>query len=186
MAHLITTMAVAFLILSTTLAYPLTFPGGDIDERTPQIRLLKPRGSITTGEPIKAVVKVSRSFTICLECATDSVTEYAAEPQGSLQGHVHVYAKRLRGINAWLNTVKVDMFCPFNRFNPSTQVQGQTIRGSCPAITAPGRYRVCAVLETDAHAQRVKAAPRDYPPIDCHDIMVRRPGRRDTQKGATP
>ena len=149
-----------------------TFPMGELDSVTPQIRVLKPQRMISgRDDQFIARVRISSEFDFCAECATDPVTEYAAEGQVDLQGHVHLYLERLarRGFPADRDS---DSFCAFNALNPTTEeIRPGVWQSRCPK-PPPGLYRMCATLETNAHASRVKAAPRDFPPVDCRLIFV--------------
>lgn len=155
------------------------FPGGEADSTTPQVKLLRPSSSIRVGEDITVRVRFSRDFDYCPECATNPVTEYLDEPQIDLQGHVHAYFQRLR--NGFPSNRLADSFCPFNALNPDTvQISNTVVETTCPALDQRGQYRVCVTLETNAHGQRMKATPRDFPPVDCRDITVKR--RRGRQR----
>ncbi len=142
--------------------FPQTFVGGEMDDMTPAIRLLR---VIDKKDGIQVRVKLSKEFTFCGECAAPLPDEYGQVPQVPNQGHVHVYFRKAgRKIR---KDRLADGFCAFNVFNPSTEeIRPNVWQSMCPK-PEPGFYQVCAVVETDAHAQRVKAAPRDFPPIDC-------------------
>lgn len=157
-------------------AAAVTFPAGESDSVTPQIRVLKPKRVISgRNEEFSARVKISDEFNFCAECATDPATEYAVEGQVDLQGHVHLYLQRVVG-NGFPSSRNADSFCAFNALNPTTQeVRPGVWESQCPT-PAPGLYRMCATLETNAHASRVKAAPRDFPSVDCQFVFVN--GRR--------
>lgn len=157
-----------------------TYPEGESDSITPQVKLLTPRHLVRVGRPITVKVRFSEEFRYCADCATDPATDYAAVGQVDLRGHVHAYFQKTRNARRFPDDRVADSFCPFNSLNPSTvRVSRTVVKAECPPIEKPGRYRVCVMLETDAHTQRVKAAPRDFPPVDCQNIrVVRKRNRR--------
>jgi hypothetical protein len=63
-------------------------------------------------------------------------------------------------------------FCALNQSNPTTEIGPGFVTGECPGVAIPGTYRMCAVLQTDAHVLRVMANPRHFPSIDCRLITV--------------
>lgn len=105
-------------------------------------------------------------------CATDPVTEYLAQGQVDGQGHVHVYLQP--DLRQGFSEDRTDgVFCAFNQLNPTTKEIAPGIwQSECPAITERGRYRMCATVETNAHGQRMKAGPRDFPPVDCQAVRA--------------
>lgn len=167
-------------LLTTAIALSVSaaesFSGGEIDSITPQVRLLSPQHSIPTGKEITVRVGFSREFRYCPDCATDPQKEYATIGQIDLQGHIHAYFQEING-NGLPKDRVADAFCPFNFLNQSTkQIRPGVLETKCPGLKNPGLYRVCVTAETDAHAQRIKAAPRDFPPVDCHQIGVYQKG----------
>ena len=159
----------AGLLLSTgaQAQFPVTFVGGEMDAVTPEIKLLKVKQK-KDGVIVK--VRLSEEFTYCGECAAPLPLGYGQYPQVSQQGHVHVYMKRMGRIR---EERQADSFCAFNIFNPETVALGDnTFKSLCPTPER-GRYHICAIVETDSHAQRVKAHPRDFPPIDCKVVRIK-------------
>lgn len=159
------------------------FPGGERDSITPQVKLLKPtpqvkllrprQRALVAGEEITVRVEFSKEFDYCPDCATNPNTEYAAVGQVDLQGHVHAYFRKIPD-RGFPDDREADSFCPFNFLNPSTvQLSDTVVETKCPPLEVPGPYQMCVTLETNAHAQRIKAAPRDFPPVDCMDITVK-------------
>ena len=156
---------IAFLLAPLSImaqGFPTTFVGGQMDETTPAIRLLR---VVDVKDGVKVRVKVSPEFVFCGECAAPLPQGYGRLEQIPNQGHVHVYFRQAgRRIE---KDRLADGFCAFNVFNPSTEeIRSGVWQSVCPELK-PGIYQVCAVVETDAHTQRVKAAPRDFPPVDC-------------------
>ncbi len=163
-------------LLAMTFAFPViageSFSGGELDSVTPQVRLLTPLKAIPTGQEITVRVRFSNGYRYCPDCATDPVAEYATLGQIDMQGHIHAYFQEING-KGFPKSRVADSFCPFNFLNQSTKKIRQTVlETKCPALTNPGLYRVCVTAETDAHAQRIKAKPRDFPPVDCQQVGV--------------
>jgi hypothetical protein len=168
-----------------------TFPGGERDSVTPQVRLVEPVRRANAGEPIPIVLEyVDYDFQPTF--VTNPMEEYASsgvidgqvvnEIQLDGVGHFHVYVQEL--VNGGFTDVAVDesgAFCAINVFNPDTSFvvnddgRSGTVFSTCPPV-GRGRFRICAVAETHSHAQRIKAGPRDFPPVDCRDLRVS--GRR--------
>ena len=148
------------------------FSGGELDSVTPQVRLLAPLKSIPAGKEITIRIRFSHDYRYCPDCATDPVKEYATIGQIDRQGHIHAYFQEING-NRFPKSRLADSFCPFNFLNQNTkQIRPGVLETKCPPLKKPGLYRVCVTAETDAHAQRVKAIPRDFPPVDCQEVGV--------------
>ncbi|MGB0909160.1 MAG: hypothetical protein ACPGYT_02260 [Nitrospirales bacterium] len=163
-------------LLTTAFIVPVSagepFSGGELDSTTPQVRLLSPLKSIPTGKEITVRVRYSSDYQYCPDCATDPVKEYATIGQIDMQGHIHAYFQEING-NRFPKNRLADSFCPFNFLNQNTkQIRPGVLETKCPALTKSGLYRVCVTAETDAHAQRVKSVPRDFPPVDCQQVGV--------------
>lgn len=150
-----------FLLLFPALVwaqFPSSYVGGEVDVVTPAIRILK----INQHGEIK--FRLSEEFDFCGECAGPLPGGYGQEGQVSGQGHVHAYW-RLAGKDIRDNR-QADIFCAFNAANAPDQLNETDWRGYCPQ-PEKGKYLVCISVETNAHTQRVKAHPRDFPPVDC-------------------
>lgn len=149
-------------------AFPVTYVAGEMDSTTPAIKILKVKQK---RDVIVVKVKLSDEFVFCGECAAPLPIGYGQLPQVSGQGHVHVYMKRKGRIP---ENRQADSFCAFNIFNPSTvALNNNKFRSDCPVPEIPGWYQVCAIVETDSHTQRIKAHPRDFPPVDCQSVRIR-------------
>ena len=92
------------------------------------------------------------------------------------QGHAHTYLQRVPEDGSFSEISVPDgitaSFCALNQSNPTTEIGPGFVKGECPGVTEPGRYRMCAVLQTDAHVLRVMAHPRHFPSIDCRIVNV--------------
>lgn len=152
------------------------YVGGTADVTTPQLRLVEPSGVIRAGGPIRVRIRFSADFDYCDDCAAPLPEGYAQRPQVPQRGHAHTYLQRIPEDGAFGDNAGPDgitsAFCALNASNPSTRVGAGYVEGECPGVTEPGRYRMCAVLQTDAHVLRVMAHPRHFPSIDCRIVDV--------------
>lgn len=152
--------------------FPDTYVGGNMDLTTPAVRILAKKNWVYSPKKQKTIpvtVQLSSEFLFCGDCVAPLPDGYGQLPQIPNQGHVHVYFKRKGGFTENRSS---DVFCPFNQFNESTEEIAPNIwRSDCPA-PARGLYKVCAIVETDSHTQRVKAEPRDFPPADCIELRI--------------
>ena len=172
-------MRVAFLITCACLATAATaadYVGGQMDVTTPQLRLVEPSGEITANEPINVHIRYSDDFVYCDDCVAPLPEGYGQRPQVPQQGHAHTYLQRIPDDDGFEenNGPKGSTFefCALNAGNPTTEIGPGFVRGECPGVTEPGRYRMCAVLQTDAHVLRVMAAPQHVPSLDCKILNV--------------
>ncbi len=163
------------LILTSSVAVA-NYVGGEMDVTTPQVRLIEPRGVISANEPIDVYLTYSEDFVYCEDCVAALPEGYGRVPQVSQQGHAHTYLQRIPEDEGFgENSVpdgKISSFCALNQSNSTTEIGPGFVRGECPGVAEPGRYRICAVLQTDAHVLRVMASPRHFPSIDCRIVDV--------------
>ena len=169
----------AFLIMGVILATPVVaadYVGGEADVSTPQVRLVEPGSSIRAGEPINVHLTYSADFRYCDDCVARLPEGYGQLPQVPQQGHAHTYIQRIPEDGGFSENSVPDgitaSFCALNQSNPTTEIGPGFVKGECPGVTAPGQYRMCAVLQTDAHVLRVMAHPRHFPSIDCRIVNV--------------
>ena len=175
-------MRVAFFIACAGIATAVTaadYVGGQMDETTPQLRLVEPEREITADEPINVYIRYSDDFVYCDDCVAPLPEGYGQRPQVPQQGHAHTYLQRIPedggfDENTGPNGTSFE-FCALNAGNPSTEIGPGFVRGECPGVTEPGRYRMCAVLQTDSHVLSVMAAPQHFPSIDCKILTVTEP-----------
>ena len=175
-------MRVAFFLACTGLATAVTaadYVGGQMDVTTPQVRLIEPEGEITTNEPFNVYIRFSDDFEYCDECVAPLPEGYGQYPQVPQQGHAHTYLQRIPEDGGFEENNGPDgstsSFCALTPSNPTLDVGPSYVRGECPSVTEPGRYRMCAVLQTNGHVLRVMAAPRHFPSIDCKILNVTAP-----------
>lgn len=152
------------------------YVGGQTDETTPQVRLVQPETAIRANEAIQVHIAYSDDFVYCEDCVAPLPEEYGRRPQVPQQGHAHFYLQRIPDDGGFEENDGPDgetfSFCALNSSNPTTEIGPGFVRGECPGVTEPGRYRMCAVLQTDAHVLRVMAHPRHFPSIDCRAVEV--------------
>jgi hypothetical protein len=152
------------------------YVGGEADVTTPQVRLVEPSVSIHANEPVRVYVRYSSDFKYCDDCAAPLPEGYGRLPQVPQQGHAHTYLQRIPDDGGFSENVvpdgKTSAFCALNASNPTTEVGPGFVKGECPGVSVPGRYRMCVVLQTDAHVLRVMAHPRHFPSIDCRTLNV--------------
>ena len=168
-----------FFLLSFILASVVAaaeYVGGQADVTTPQVRLVEPEAVIRAGEPIKVHVAYSDDFVYCGDCGTRLPDGYGQRPQVPQQGHAHIYLQRIPEDGGFDENSAPDgvksSFCVLNSSNSTTEIGPGFVRGECPGVIEPGRYRMCTVLQTDAHVLRVMAHPRHFPSIDCRIVTV--------------
>ena len=163
-------------IALTTVAAGAEYVGGQMDVTTPQLRLVEPASTIRAGEPVSVHIRYSEDFIYCDDCVAPLPEGYGQRPQVPQQGHAHTYLQRIPDDGGFEeNSGPNEMnfaFCALNEGNPTTEIGPGFVAGECPAVTEPGRYRMCAVLQTDAHVLRVMANPRHFPSIDCKLLEV--------------
>ena len=152
------------------------YVGGEADTSTPQVRLVEPDSLIRANEPISVHIRYSADFVYCEDCVASLPEGYGQKPQVPQQGHAHTYLQRIPedggfGQNDGPNGITA-AFCALNQSNPTTEIGPGFVAGECPGVAEPGRYRMCAVLQTDAHVLRVMAGPRHFPSIDCKILRV--------------
>jgi hypothetical protein len=169
--------AAVFLVASVLAgAAAADYVGGEPDISTPQVRLVEPGESIKASAPINVHILYSPDFKYCDDCVAPLPEGYGQRPQIPQQGHAHTYIQRIPEDGGFedngIPDGKTAAFCALNQSNPTTEVGPGFVKGSCPGVSVPGRYRMCAVLQTDAHVLRVMANPRHFPSIDCHIIDV--------------
>lgn len=163
-------------IIPAGIAVAADYVGGQTDVTTPQVRLVAPEAVITAGEPIAVHVAYSDDFVYCSDCAAPLPEGYGQRPQVPQQGHAHIYLQRIPEDGGFDENDGPDgvsfSFCVLNGANPTTEIGPGFAKGECPGVTEPGRYRMCTVLQTDAHVLRVMAHPRHFPSIDCRTVTV--------------
>jgi hypothetical protein len=152
------------------------YVGGEMDMTTPQLRLVEPAETIVASAPVHVVIRYSADFRYCDDCVAPLPSGYGQLPQVAQQGHAHTYLQRIPDDGGFDANAGPDgtsaAFCALNASNPTTKVGPGSVEGDCPGVTATGRYRMCAVLQTDAHVLRVMAHPRHFPSIDCRIVEV--------------
>ena len=121
-------------------------------------------------------IAFSEDFDYCDECAAELPEGYGQLPQVPQRGHAHTYLQRIPEDGSFEENSgpngSTSAFCALTAGNPTTEVGPGFVKGECPGVTEPGRYRMCAVLQTDAHVLRVMAQPRHFPSIDCRILEV--------------
>ena len=174
-------MTIGRLIVGTIAMWSMAvsaadYVGGQSDTTTPQLRLVEPAGPIKAGETVRVRIHYSEDFNYCAECAASLPEGYGQLPQVPQQGHAHTYLQRIPDDNGFDANdgpnPETFGFCTLNESNPSLRVGPGFVEGDCAGVTMPGRYRMCAVLQTDAHVLRVMAHPRHFPSIDCRIVEV--------------
>ena len=172
-------MRTALFLISVILATVTTaadYVGGEADVSTPQVRLVEPGSSIKANESINVHITYSVDFVYCEDCVAPLPEGYGQLPQVPNRGHAHTYLQRIPedgGFSAvGVPEGKTASFCALNQSNPTTEIGPGFVKGECPGVAEPGRYRMCAVLQTDAHVLRVMANPRHFPSIDCRIVNV--------------
>ena len=175
-------MRAALVIMGSALATAAVaadYVGGQTDVTTPQLRLVEPEGPIRAGAPIRVHIRFSADFQYCGDCAAPLPEGYGQLPQVPQRGHAHTYLQRIPEHGGFEDNRGPDgstsAFCALNAGNPTTVLGPDFVTGECPGVTEPGRYRMCAVLQTDAHVLRVMAQPRHFPSIDCRILEVTPP-----------
>ena len=162
------------VLMSTAAA--ADYVGGQIDITTPQVRLIEPEGEIRAAVPFTVHLRFSDDFEYCAECVAPLPEGYGQYPQIPQQGHAHTYLQRIPEDGGFEENGGPDgitsSFCALTPNNPTLDVGSGYVRGECPGVTEPGRYRLCAVLQTNAHVLRVMARPVHFPSIDCTIIDV--------------
>ena len=161
------------LMMSATAA---DYVGGQMDNTTPQVRLIEPEGEIKTDSPFTVYIRFSDDFEYCADCVAPLPEGYGQYPQVPQQGHAHTYLQRVPedgGFeeNSGPNGI-TSSFCALTPSNPTLEIGPGFVRGECPSVSESGRYRLCAVLQTNAHVLRVMAQPVHFPSIDCKIINV--------------
>lgn len=163
-------------IASVTTAFAADYVGGQTDITTPQVRLIEPEGEIRVDEPFTVVIRFSDDFDYCDECVAPLPDGYGQYPQIPQQGHAHTYLQRVPEDGGFEENNGPDgissSFCALTPNNPTLDVGPGFVRGECPSVTKSGRYRLCVVLQTNAHVLRVMARPVHFPSIDCKIIDV--------------
>ena len=121
-------------------------------------------------------IHFSGDFNYCDSCVAPLPEGYGQRPQVPQQGHAHTYLQRIPDDGGFEANDgpngETAAFCALNESNPTTRVGAGFVVGDCPGVTVTGRYRLCAVLQTDAHVLRVMAHPRHFPSIDCRIVEV--------------
>lgn len=152
------------------------YVGGEADVSTPQVRLVEPASAIRANEPINVHLTYSDDFVYCADCAALLPEGYGQFPQVPQQGHAHTYLQRIPEDAGFAENGAPDgttaSFCALNQSNPTTEIGPGFVKGECPGVAEPGRYRLCAVLQTNAHVLRVMAHPQHFPSIDCRIVTV--------------
>jgi len=147
-----------------------------MDETTPQLRLVAPGSTIRANAPVHVYIRYSNDFNYCDDCVAPLPEGYGQRPQIAQQGHAHTYLQRIPDDGGFEPNLGPDgmtaAFCALNASNPTTSVGAGYVEGDCPGVSVTGRYRMCAVLQTDAHVLRVMAQPRHFPAIDCRIVEV--------------
>jgi hypothetical protein len=165
------------IFLATGVAGATDYVGGETDTSTPQLRLVEPGASISTNELISVRITFSDDFVYCDDCVAPLPDGYGQLPQVPQRGHAHTYLQKIPEDDGFDLNDGPDgataAFCALNESNPTTNIGPGYVEGECPGVTEPGRYRMCAVLQTDAHVLRVMAHPRHFPSIDCKIIAVK-------------
>jgi hypothetical protein len=169
-------IAAIALISHTTMATAADYVGGQTDNSTPQLRLVEPSATIAANAPGHVHIVYSDDFRYCDSCVAPLPSGYGQMPQVPQQGHAHTYLQRIPDDGEFLPNTGPDglatAFCALNESNPTTEVGPGYVKGECPGVSEPGAYRMCAVLQTDAHVLRVMANPRHFPSIDCRIVEV--------------
>lgn len=162
-----------------TAAGAADYVGGQMDVTTPQLRLVEPEGEVSASAPISVYIRFSDDFVYCDDCVAPLPEGYGQRPQVPQQGHAHTYLQRIPEDGGFEENAgpngRTFEFCALNVGNPTTEIGPGFVRGECPGVTEPGRYRMCAVLQTDAHVLRVMAQPQHFPSIDCKIVTVTGP-----------
>ena len=173
------TAASFFSVLAMTMAmavWAADYVGGQTDETTPQLRLIEPSSTIEANAQVHVYIRYSTDFRYCDDCVAPLPEGYGQVPQVAQQGHAHTYLQRIPDEGGFGDNTGPDSataaFCALNESNPTTNIGPGYVEGDCPGVTVPGRYRMCAVLQTDAHVLRVMAHPRHFPSIDCRILEV--------------
>lgn len=169
-------MLFAICVTSMMTATAADYVGGQMDITTPQVRLIEPDGEIRANLPFAVYIRFSDDFDYCADCVAPLPDGYGQYPQVPQQGHAHTYLQRVPedgGFeeNSGPNGI-TSSFCALTPNNPTLEVGRGFVRGECPSVTESGRYRLCAVLQTNAHVLRVMAQPVQFPSIDCKIINV--------------
>ena len=163
-------------VILATVAAAADYVGGEADVSTPQVRLVEPNLVIRANEPINVYISYSADFVYCADCGAPLPEGYGQLPQVPQQGHAHTYLQRIPEDAGFAENIAPDgitaSFCALNQGNPTTEIGPGFVKGECPGVTEPGRYRMCAVLQTDAHVLRVMAQPQHFPSIDCRIVTV--------------
>lgn len=174
------------LFVAAVSAIPATaadYVGGQMDITTPQLRLVEPATTVNVNTPVRVYIRYSLDFNYCDSCVAPLPEGYGQRPQVAQQGHAHTYMQRIPDDGGFEENAGPNgesfAFCALNEGNPTTRVGEGFVEAECPAVSAPGRYRMCAVLQTDAHVLRVMANPRHFPSIDCRIIDVVEDSRDD-------
>ncbi len=163
-------------LLLTAIAGAVDYVGGEMDVTTPQLRIVQPGSLIRANEPFNVSIVYSADFIYCDDCVASLPEGYGQLPQVPQQGHAHTYLQRIPedgrfNENIGPNGVTAS-FCTLNESNPTIKIGPGYVEGVCPGVSEPGRYRMCAVLQTDAHVLRVMAYPGHFPSIDCKLLEV--------------
>jgi hypothetical protein len=170
-----TAIAVLALLTATAVA-AANYIGGETDNTTPQVRLVEPSTTIAANTPIRVHIAYSDDFKYCDSCVAPLPSGYGQRPQVPQQGHAHTYLQRIPDDGGFTPNTGPDgvtaAFCALNESNPTTEVGPGYVEAECPGVSEPGTYRMCAVLQTDAHVLRVMAHPRHFPSIDCRIVEV--------------
>lgn len=166
----------ALALLLTTPSFAADYVGGQTDNTTPQLRLVEPSTTIAANAPVRVRIVYSEDFVYCDSCVAPLPSGYGQMPQVPQQGHAHTYLQRIPENGGFAPNAGPDgvteAFCALNESNPTTEVGPGYVTGECPGVSEPGTYRMCAVLQTDAHVLRVMAHPRHFPSIDCRIVEV--------------
>ena len=163
-------------VILATLAAAEDFVGGEADISTPQVRLIEPAVVILANEPVSVHITYSADFVYCADCAASLPEDYGQLPQVAQQGHAHTYLQKIPEDAGFSENNVADgiaaSFCALNQSNPTTEIGPGFVKGKCPSVAEPGRYRMGAVLQTDSHILRVMAHPQHFPSIDCRILTV--------------
>lgn len=160
----------------STAAIAAEYVGGQMDTTTPQVRLIEPEGELKVNEPFAVHLRYSDDFEYCDECVAPLPEGYGQYPQVPQRGHAHTYLQRIPEDGGFEENSgpngDTSSFCALTPSNPTLDVGPGFVRGECPSVTEAGRYRLCAVLQTDGHVLRVMAQPQHFPAIDCKIVDV--------------
>ena len=164
----LTKTTLVLCILAGTSCSPTAPSKGQVDNPTPQVRIVTPTdGSVIEGRKISVEIE-TKNFDFAYHKATTPGTmktlpeKYAMVPQEANSGHVHVY---LAGYprKGEVTPEKFFMIKSFVMPNKADFVLEDV---------EPGKYRLLVDLAQHDHTSRIKQRPTDWPPFDMITIIV--------------